>query len=85
MDATSELTTRDTNDQTPCHVVVAAVDADLDPDHGVDDLAHDPHADDEGNYFATKNRFYRTGFGIVTGPFHNNMFLLFPCPSVFVV
>jgi len=47
MDATSELTTRDTNDQTPCHVVVAAVDADLDPDHGVDDLAHDPHADDE--------------------------------------
>ena len=68
MDATSELTTPDTNDQTPCHVVVAAVDADLDPDHGVDDLAHDPHADDEGNYFVNQksilsNRFwhcYRT-------------------------
>ena len=47
MDATSELTTPDTNDPTPCHV---AADADLDPDHEVDDLAHDPHADDEGKF-----------------------------------
>ena len=68
MDATSELTTPDTNDPTPCHV---AADADLDPDHEVDDLAHDPHADDEGKFNPLKRlSIFHSNFGIVTELFH---------------